>query len=162
VSIVSDTGPLVALAKVDALPLLAPLFTEVLIPTAVHGELMAKSGPEAARLQAALGNFIRVAPVPAIPPEIQAATLNLGPGEREAMALAQNTAALLLIDERAGRRVARQLGLKIAGTVQVLLEAKRAGLIPEVKPLLLGMRSAGYYLSDSLLRTALADVGEAL
>lgn len=60
-SIVSNTGPLIALAKVDLLPLLERLFKQVRIPPAVHRELLAKSGPEAARLDDALARFILVA-----------------------------------------------------------------------------------------------------
>ena len=44
-TVVSDTGPLIALAKVDQLNLLQVLFREVHIPPAVHYELLAKYGP---------------------------------------------------------------------------------------------------------------------
>jgi predicted nucleic acid-binding protein len=46
VIVVSDTGPLIALAKIGQLSVMARLFTEVLIPPGVHRELFAKSGPE--------------------------------------------------------------------------------------------------------------------
>ncbi len=58
----SNTGPLIALAKVNALSVLKALATEVLIPPAVHRELLAKSGPEAPGLDAALADFVRVFP----------------------------------------------------------------------------------------------------
>lgn len=52
--VVSDTGPLIALAKADNLSVLKRLFGQILIPPAVYRELMAKSGPEAERLDRAL------------------------------------------------------------------------------------------------------------
>lgn len=54
-TVVSDTGPLVALAKVGQLNLLRAIFWEVHIPPAVHRELLAKYGPEAARLERTAG-----------------------------------------------------------------------------------------------------------
>jgi predicted nucleic acid-binding protein len=68
---------------------------------------------------------------------------------------------LLIIDDRAGRAAARQAGVKVAGTLRVLLEAKVAGLIPAVSPLVSAIRSAGYYLADSLVEAALREAGEA-
>ena len=45
-TVVSNTGPLVALAKVNQLSLLRQLFGQILIPLAVHRELLAKTGLE--------------------------------------------------------------------------------------------------------------------
>ncbi len=58
--VVSNTGPLIALAKANQLVLLKQLFGQVLIPPAVHRELLAKSGPESARLDKALMGSIKV------------------------------------------------------------------------------------------------------
>jgi uncharacterized protein len=60
-SAVSNTGPLIALAKVDQLDLLEQLFGQVHIPPAVQRELLARTGPEATRLDNALATFIQVA-----------------------------------------------------------------------------------------------------
>lgn len=57
-------------------------------------------------------------------------SLVLDPGETEAIALAVEIGAdLLLIDERKGRREAKLLGLRTTGLLGVLLEAKKAGLL---------------------------------
>jgi len=45
-AVVTNTGPLIMLAKIDQLTLLQQMFTTVFIPPAVHRELLAKSGPE--------------------------------------------------------------------------------------------------------------------
>jgi predicted nucleic acid-binding protein len=56
-SVVCDTGPLIALTKVDRLDLLEQLFGTVEIPPAVHRELLAKVGPEAGPVGSGLVRF---------------------------------------------------------------------------------------------------------
>ena len=153
-SIVSDTGPLIALAKVNQLTLLESLFGIVRVPPAVHRELFAKTGVESERLDEALSNYIQVAERPELASEIQLATLALDAGEREAVALAQALNLPLLMDDQLGRHSARRLGLGVTGTVGVLIEAKRRGRLPAVRPVLEEMRTQGYWLSDELIELA--------
>ncbi len=153
-TVVSNTGPLIALAKVDHLSLLEQLFGEVLIPPAVQRELFAKSGPESARLDDVLLNFIKIAPVPSLAPEVKIVTQRLGPGEQQAIALAYERKMPLVIDDRLGRTAARRLGLAVTGLVGVLLRAKEMGLIPAVRPLLDEIRQQSYWLSDEVLDLA--------
>ncbi len=148
---VSNTGPLIALAKVDRLPLLEHLFGAVHIPPAVHRELLAKPGPEADRLDQALDTFIQVSERPTLAPAIEAATVGLDRGEQEAVALAYLRGELLLIDDRLGRRAARELGVSLSGTAGVLIRAVEKLLAPDAIAVLEQMRSAGYWLSDDLL-----------
>jgi len=159
-SITSDTGPLIALAKVDLLNLLETAFTDVLIPPSVHRELLAKSGEEAQRLHAALGDYIKLTQLSGIPREVVRIARRLGPGEREAIALAVQTGTPLLIDDRLGRLAARGLGVKVTGTAGCLVEIKLAGMIPAVRPVLEEMRRRGYYLSDALVDAASRLAGE--
>lgn len=158
--VVSDTGPLIALAKVDQLRLLDALFDKVLIPPAVYRELLAKSGTEADCLDQALEDFLEPASMSQIPPEVQIATLNLDRGEREAIALAYARKALLIVDERLGRVAARKLGLTVIGVVGVLIQAKSTGLLNAVYPLLETIRQRGYWLSDDVLDLAARLSGE--
>ena len=66
----------------------------------------------------------------------------------------------LLIDDQLGRQAARCLGLVVAGTVGVVIEAKRGGLVSAVRPLLEEMQAQGYWLSDKLINLAVALAGE--
>lgn len=60
-------------------------------------------------------------------------------------------AGLLILDEREARRLAKRFGLKVTGVLGVLLEAKAAGLIQEVRPLVQELRDrAGFYLSEDV------------
>ena len=159
-TVVSDTGPLIALAKVDQLHLLERMFGEVLIPAAVYRELLAKPGVEAVYLDRALQGFLKVVSVSQIPPEVDFVTLKLDQGEREAVASAYEHNALLILDERLGRLAARRLGLSVTGIVGVLIQAKSSGLLVAVCPLLETMRQHGYWLSDGVLDIAARLSGE--
>jgi predicted nucleic acid-binding protein len=159
-TVVSDTGPLIALAKIDRLAVLEQVFGEVSIPTAVHRELLAKTGPESARLDDALLKFIRVTGIPSLAPEVRIATMRLDVGEQQAVALAYEDRVPLMIDDRLGRAAARRLGLTITGLVGVLIRAKEAELIRAVCPLLDEARQQGYWLSDETLEVAAKLAGE--
>ena len=87
---------------------------------------------------------------------------DLDRGEAESIALALELEAnLILLDEQEGRRHAKRMGLHVVGVVGILLEAKVAGLVEEVRPQLDTLRqSAGFYLSESLYQHALNLAGE--
>jgi len=86
----------------------------------------------------------------------------LDPGEAEAIALAKELKAdLLLMDERRGRRVASRLGLRFVGLLGILVEAKHKGLIKAVKPILDSLiTKAGFWLGNRLYTRILETVGE--
>ncbi len=86
----------------------------------------------------------------------------LGPGEAEAIVLAEELRAeAILIDETAGRAIAVQRGLRPLGVLGILLRAKRRGLVREVSPLLDRLRSElGFFLSPKLVEHVLRQAGE--
>lgn len=102
-TVVTNTGPLIILAKIDQLGLLQQMFTSISIPSAVHRELMAKSGIEVHRLDAVLGEFINISAEPEPLPTVRTATRHLDAGEQQAIALAHAKGSILIIDERLGR-----------------------------------------------------------
>jgi predicted nucleic acid-binding protein len=159
-TVVSNTGPIVALAKADALPLLQVLYTEILIPPAVHRELLAKVGPEANRIDDALAAFVRISPISHTPEEIERLASGLGAGEQQAICLALASPGLVVIDDQAGRKTAQRLGIAVTGAGGVLLEAKQDGHIPLVRPIVETIRAHGYWLSDALVDTASRLAGE--
>jgi predicted nucleic acid-binding protein len=153
---VSDTGPLIALARLDRLPLLAALFSRILVPEAVLDECTAR--PElvdAERIRRACDD--RQLTVCTAEP-ISAA--HLGRGERSAIGKALELQAALLADDLAARRQAAELGLTTIGTLGVLVWAKRRALLPQVRPVVEQLRAGGYWLSDEALRAALRAAGE--
>jgi uncharacterized protein len=86
----------------------------------------------------------------------------LDPGESEAIALAlELNAAILLMDEASGRAEASRRGLSVTGVLGILRDAKRAGLLPEIKPLLDELVAGlGFYIADPLRAQILADCSE--
>jgi len=71
-------------------------------------------------------------------------------------------ADLILVDERLGRQVAMALGLRVTGLLGVLAEAKRAGLIERVKPVIEDLQErAGFWIGAELVAQVLIDLDEA-
>ena len=159
-SITSNTGPLIALAKVDLLSVLKITFSDVLIPPSVRRELLAKPGGDSERLQAAIGEYIKETELTGSPRRAAPAMARLGAGEQEAIALAAQTGTPLLIDDRLARTAARELGVRVIGTAGLLVESKLAGKIPAVRPILEEIRRRGYHLSDALIDGASRLAGE--
>ena len=77
---------------------------------------------------------------------------DLGQGEAEVLALGCEVEdPLLIIDDSLARRIAKLQALKFTGTAGVLLKAKKAGCIAEIKPLIEKLKKAGFYLADKLI-----------
>jgi predicted nucleic acid-binding protein len=130
--VVADTAPLNYLIQIDCDGLLPELYGRIVVPASVMKELGHAAAPApVSRWLAQVPVWIDVL-LAAAAPEAELADLDLG--EREAIQLAEEQHAdLLLIDERKGRRRARQRGLKTTGTLGVLLSAGQLRLIdPEV------------------------------
>jgi predicted nucleic acid-binding protein len=160
-SIVSNASPLINLARIGKLGLLQELYGELIIPEAVWREVVIEGAGQPGADEVSASGWIKT--MAATNRELeQALKQELDAGEAEAIALATGIEAdLLLMDEHLGREVARHLGLRCMGLIGVLVEAKRKGLIPTVKPSLDSLRDmAGFHINDSLYRRVLQDEGE--
>jgi predicted nucleic acid-binding protein len=158
--VVCNAGPLIALAMVGHLDFLQWLYRRVLVPNAVLQEV---TGAGRGRIGAAeVAAAIWLERLPSGPPLEPLLAKELGPGEAEVIAAAYRLQAdLVLMDDRRGRRIAEQAyRLRVKGSAGLLVAAKRAGLIPTVRPLLEGMCAQGYYLSRRLIERATEEAGE--
>ncbi|MEJ2442808.1 MAG: DUF3368 domain-containing protein [Exilibacterium sp.] len=159
--IVADTGPLIALALVKLLPTLSNLFAEVLVPPSVVIEAtedISKPGAQAIKLALDSG-LIKVHPVE-VTDKFEELVELLDRGEAEALALAKQLNAVALIDERQGRKAATKQGITVTGSAAILIKAKSAGVIDEVKPLFEILRGHGYRMSERLIVDVLQRCGE--
>lgn len=84
-------------------------------------------------------------------------TLNLGAGEKEALALAKEKGSPILIDERRGRSVALDIGLAPISTLNVLEEAAVAGLI-EIDDALRKLELTNFHWKPELMESVRARV----
>lgn len=160
--VVADTSVLVNLCCVGQGGLLVSLFGDVVIPPVVAREFE--------RLVAAMPRFAGLSFLdgirqqePSTVPESIRASAGLDPGESAALALALEIHAdAVLVDERRGYEVARQVGLEAIGVLGILLRAKSAGCIPLVQPILDALQAdAGFWVSDRLRSEILQLAGEA-
>ena len=98
---------------------------------------------------------------PVVSPLDPALPAPLGAGEAAALSLAlAQKARVVLLDEAYGRRIARRLGLPIAGTLSVLLAAKTSGLLPALRPVVDDMIRQGRHISARLKAQVLQAAGE--
>jgi uncharacterized protein len=158
--VVSDTSPIRALAHLDLLALLDTLFGEVVVPPAVVTELLRPpSGLPPVDVRKL--SFVEIR-IPVNLNQVQKLMETLDPGESEALALALELQTLaVLIDEAAGREVARQLGLLPIGVLGILIRAKQRGLITVVGPLADRLKSElGFFISQPLRDEILRKAGE--
>ena len=82
--------------------------------------------------------------------------LDLDKGEAEAIVLAtKKEADLIILDESLGRFHAKHTGLKVTGTIGILLKAKQLGYINEIKALLFELKSKNIWLSEKLIQNTL-------
>jgi predicted nucleic acid-binding protein len=126
-AVVSDTGPLISFEKIEGgFSLLRRMVGSVLIPPHVYMELAA--GFQADRSyfdHYGIADLVRIVEAP-LPP---AAADGLDEGERYAISLALSQGIPLLIEERQGREVARQIGIHTSGSIGLLLAAWQDRLI---------------------------------
>ena len=156
--VVSNAGPLIALARIEKLDLLQSLYCQVRIPLAVTSELKGRGEQQYA-------SFHSVAWLKdvEIKDKMAVALLqeSLGAGESEAIVLAmESNADLLLMDEERGRRIAVSRQLNLVGTLGILVLAKRRKLIRFVGPLLDELLTSGFRMSADLARNVLELAGE--
>jgi len=130
--VVSNTGPLIALCALDELELLPRLYGQIIIPDEVRLELNA-APPGAMRFPfAETATWLMVKNLSTSIDPLLSAVLDVG--EAAVIQMARNVQAdSVLIDERKGRKVARTVyNLKVMGTVRVLVDSKKKGLLASV------------------------------
>jgi predicted nucleic acid-binding protein len=155
-----DASPLIGLARIDGLPWLGALFGQVAMPLEVRGEVLSGRGfPDEEKIIAAeREGWLRVCqPAPSLP---SLPDLDAGESACIRIALAHPEPSLLLMDERAGRAVAMEQGLSVAGTAAVIGMAKTRGLIVSARDAFARLHASDFRISPDVIATVLRRVGD--
>jgi len=169
--VIADAGPLIALARMGHLALLNKLFGGISVTSVVAAEVLQGGDfPDTALLaEAFTQSWIQRVNMDSAAQLSQIHSLmnlyQIDPGEASSMVLARQAQtegdpALLVMDDWRGRNAAQHARLPVLGTAGMLLLARQQGLLAHVKPLLLGLRQNGYFLSQRLIDAALRQAGE--
>jgi len=144
--VVCNSTPLIALSRIGKLELLREYFSEVYIPQEVYDEVVTRGEGLSGAKEVKSADWIKVE---VVTNEIAVDSLctTLDRGESEAIVLAREKNALLILDDGDGRRIARSLGLKITGTIGLLLLAAEDRKL-DLKRSIDDLMSAGFRLSE--------------
>ncbi len=156
--VVADTSVVQYLHQLGQLGLLQRLYGRVVVPGGVARELAAgrARGVDLPDLGAASWVEVREVAAGGLAPLVG----RLGSGELEVLALAveRREQTLVLLDDAVARRHAGALGLRLSGTLGVLIRACRQGLIEDLARELDRLHQLGFRLDrqtrDSALRLA--------
>jgi predicted nucleic acid-binding protein len=159
--VAADASPLIGFAAAGAFHLLRELFGTVTITRLVKDEVARGADlPGARELADALrAGWVRVAPTPLETWRFA----ELDAGEASTLALAgEHEGALVLMDDTRGRAQAAALGLEALDVADLLLAAKRAGHVAEVRPLVARLTKRGFTLSEDARVALLRAAGECI
>jgi predicted nucleic acid-binding protein len=154
--VISDTTPLNYLILIERIEILRQLYEDVVIPQAVLDEMISSDSPLAVREWAInRPNWTTVQQVSAVP---STQVEGIEEGERQAILLAEELGAdLVLLDDLRARQVAQARGLKIVGTLGLLADAARRGLI-DLREAIDDLKKTNFRMSVDLLDSILEDM----
>ena len=153
--LIADSSALVALSIVDKLDVLEKLFGEVYIPRAVYEEVSQENKAESHKLTVYCQDRVL---------DIESSAnfnITLGKGESEAIVLyREQDADFLLCDDKKAKKFAQSFGLKVIGSLGILLKAKEAKFISEITPLIDLLRESRVFIDDKTFDLVLGMAGE--
>lgn len=146
--VIADTTCFILFDNIGELELLKSLFGNVITTTVIAREFGTK-----------LPDWVEIREVKDL--QFQS-TLDIDAGEASAIALAIESVepSLLIIDDSKGRKAAQRLNLNITGSLGIFLKAKRAGLIPAIKPIIEKVQQTNFRHSQAVLQEILFLAGE--
>ena len=144
--VICNTSPIQYLYQLNLLHILPELVGQVIIPSAVIKELeigrkLGMNLPDLTTL-----DWVTIQS----PSNLSALALviNLGPGETEVLMLAlESNDPIVILDDALARRMAKMLKIRLTGTLGLLIDAKSAGLIATVEPVLNQLQTLRFRLA---------------
>jgi len=158
--IICNTSPLQYLYQLERLHSLQTLAEHIIVPPAVVDELAVGRAQGVSLPDPTALEWVIVRPVASV--AVLPLIMDLGPGETEVLALAlESSDAIVILDDALARQVASTLAIRFRGTLGLLLDAKQAGLISSLAPLLDQLQELGFRLSSRTRDLILDLAGEA-
>jgi hypothetical protein len=153
----SNTTPIIALSSIGQLEMLSQLFGKIYLVLEVIDECEVGGSIAVPNLKQL--NWVK--PVQSTPIEHSSILLELDKGEKHTLDMAKKYQAdWVLIDEKIGRNMGEYLGLRITGTLGVLLKAKHQGFIPSFLGSVHAMQSQGIFYHSALVTRLAKEIGE--
>ena len=155
--VVSDSSPLIALAKIDCFSLFEKLFGNLLVSREVYAEVVVAGAGLAGAADTSSASWIEVRELKN-PSDLTLAQarFGLGIGELSTMLLAKQVAAdLVILDDLGARRLAQREGFKVQGSVAILEACFRKGHLIDLRQAYEEMIKRGVYLNRQLLNVSL-------
>ncbi len=158
--VVIDSSPLIGLAIVDGLQWLPTIFGSVFLPESVRYEVLpGKSAPGEEAIKLAIDTGWLTIWTEPIKPLLD---IDLDAGETDCIniALSHSAKVLLIMDERAGRAVAKEKGLRVTGTAAIIGLAKKQDLIPSARAAFERLHNSDFRISATVINLILDSVNE--
>jgi predicted nucleic acid-binding protein len=156
---IADSGPIISFARAGFLDLLRGVIGELWIPGAVYEDIVVKGKGKPGSEEVRQAEWIKRKEIED-KNKLELLALELGQGEKEAIVLAEELKAILIIDDRKARLEAERKGIQTIGTLWIVKEAKDKGLINKAKQAGDKLRDTGLRLKEELYHQFLKEMGE--
>jgi len=156
---IADSGPIISFARAGFLDLLRGVLGELWIPGAVYEEIVVEGEGKPGSEEVRQAEWIKRKEIED-KSKLELLALELGQGEKEAIVLAEELKAILIIDDRKARLEAERKGIQTIGSLWVVKEAKDKGLINKAKQAGDKLRDTGLRLKEELYHQFLKEMGE--
>jgi predicted nucleic acid-binding protein len=156
---IADSGPIISFARAGFLDLLRGVIGELWIPGAVYEDIVVKGKGKPGLEEVRQAEWIKRKEIED-KNKLELLALELGQGEKEAIVLAEELKAILIIDDRKARLEAERKGIQTIGTLWIVKEAKDKGLINKAKQAGDKLRDTGLRLKEELYHQFLKEMGE--
>lgn len=158
--VVMDASPLIGLSIVEGLSWLPRLFESIYVSSIVKSEVLPEIGAqgEGAIVQAFESGWLKVWQEPIT----SLLDIDLDAGETDCINIAMQYPGqvLLVMDERAGRNVAKEKGLKVIGTAAIIGMAKQKGVIDSAREVFECLHQSSFRIAPAVIKQVLSQVDE--
>ena len=158
---VSDSSPLITLARAKHLDLLKDFYRKIILPHEVWEEVVTAGGNLPGAQELKVAQWVEVKPLSnSVDSQIAVLCSGLGACERSAILLASSLGAdIVLIDETRARRIAKTAGLSVLGSVAILEAGARHGKVRDLGAVYSSLLQQGIRFNRQLLNESLGRLG---